>query len=146
MSQNRPEVLSRSVQETDIWLKELTEEMRLNNPNQAYGALRGVLHALRDRLTVDEAAHLAAQMPDMVRGIYYDGWKPAALPNNIRTRNEFIENVRERVRGHSELDPNFAIQCVFRLLERKIEAGQIRKIVDQLPPELREFWPERFRQ
>ena len=145
MSQDRPEVLTRSVQETDIWLKELKDELRLENPNQAYGALRAVLHALRDRLTVDMAAHLAAQLPAMITGIYYDGWKPAAVPNAIRTRSEFIQNVRDRASGHDELDPGFAIQGVVHLLERKIEPGQIRKILSQLPEELRGFWSERFR-
>ncbi|HEV7368217.1 DUF2267 domain-containing protein [Arenibaculum sp.] len=141
MSQNRPEVLSRSVQETDTWLKELADELRVENANQAYGALRAVLHAVRDRLPVDMSAHLAAQFPVMVAGIYYDGWKPAAVPNGIRSSGEFIENVRDRSRGHEELDPAFSIQCVFRLIERKVEPGQIRKLVDQLPEDLRELWP-----
>ncbi|HYG86545.1 MAG TPA: DUF2267 domain-containing protein [Azospirillum sp.] len=142
MSQERPEVLSRSVQETDLWLKELREDLHLENPKQAYGALRAVLHALRDRLTVDEAVHLSAQMPLMLVGVLFDGWRPAATPTNIRTREKFIACVKEHAHGHSEFDPAAATLGVFRLLERKIEPGQIRKILAQLPEDLRAFWQE----
>jgi uncharacterized protein (DUF2267 family) len=48
--------------------------------NQSYSALRAVLHALRDRLTVAETAHLSAQLPMLIRGIYFKGWDPTKVP------------------------------------------------------------------
>ena len=140
MSQDRPEVLSRSVQETDVWLKELKECLKVDTPDQAYGALRAVLHALRDRLTVDMAAHLSAQLPAMLRGIFFDGWKPSKTPDDIRTPQEFIADVAQRARGHQEFDPNHAARGVLQLLERKMTPGQIEKIVEQLPEELKAYW------
>lgn len=140
MSKNRPEVLSRSVQETDIWLNELKEDLRLQTPDQAYGALRAVLHALRDRLTVDMAAHLAAQLPLMLAGIFFDGWKPAATPSKIDTPQEFLEDVRQRARGHPEIDVNHAATCVLRLLERKVSPGLVEKVAAQLPAEMQAYW------
>ena len=38
-----------------------------------YRALRSVLHVLRNRLTPEQAVHLRAQLPLLVRGILYDG-------------------------------------------------------------------------
>lgn len=35
--------------------------------------IMGSLHALQDRLTVQEGADLAAQLPLLVKGIFYDG-------------------------------------------------------------------------
>lgn len=137
---NRPSMFGRTVQESDIWLKELREELHLEDENQAYGALRAVLHALRDRLTVDETAHLAAQMPTLVRGIYYEGWKPSANPQRIRSGNEFVETVRERARGHDELDPDFAIRGVFKVLGRHVDPGEVGDVTGQLPADLRGFW------
>lgn len=51
----------------------------------AYNALRAVLHALRDRLPPDVAVHLGAQLPMLVRGIYYEGWYMAGKPTKERT-------------------------------------------------------------
>lgn len=140
MSEKRPEILSRSVQETDIWLNELRDDMRLETADQAYGALRAVLHALRDRLTVDMAAHLAAQLPVMLSGIFFDGWKPAATPTKLQTPREFVDDVRDRARGHPEIDPNYAVECVLRLLDRKLSPGLMDKVLGQLPSEMQTHW------
>lgn len=35
---------------------------------------------LRDRLTVEASAPFAAQLPDLIRGIFYAGWNPSAVP------------------------------------------------------------------
>jgi len=62
--------------------------------NQSYAALCAVLHALRDRLTVEEAAQLAAQLPMLIRGLYYEGWKPASVPVKMN-REAFLGRVRQ---------------------------------------------------
>jgi uncharacterized protein (DUF2267 family) len=140
MSVHRPEVLSRTVQETDSWLEELREDLGLENHSQSYGALRSVLHALRDRLTVDMAVHLSAQMPVLLAGIYFDGWKPSQTPNDIERWDEFVADVALRAAGHDELDPNLAAQAVFALLERRLTPGQVEKVVGELPKQLQEIW------
>src|ERR687886_176925 len=65
MSSTGLEVFDRTVQETNIWLGEIAEDL---GPDRqvAYRVLRAVLHALRDRLTVEQAAHLSAQLPRML--------------------------------------------------------------------------------
>lgn len=52
-----------------------------------------MLHCLRDRLSVDQAAHLSAQLPLLVRGIYYESYHPAGKPEKVRSRAEFLEHV-----------------------------------------------------
>lgn len=61
----------------------------------AYHALRGVLFTLRDRPTPDEAAHLAAQLPLLVRGIYYEGYQPSNKPERYRDKDEWLRRVHQ---------------------------------------------------
>lgn len=139
---NRPSAINRTVQETDIWFGELCQSLRTDNVDTAYAALRGVLHQLRDRLTIDEGAHLAAQLPVLVIGLYYHGWKPAVTPSRDRTAKDFLQGVRDKTSGHGELDPNQATQCVFALLARHVSGGEVRDVISQLPHEIRALWPD----
>jgi uncharacterized protein (DUF2267 family) len=70
MSDTQVPALDHTVQQTNVWLKKLTEEHHLGDRHHAYNALRAVLHVLRDRLTPEQAVHLGAQLPILVRGIY----------------------------------------------------------------------------
>src|SRR5271165_2158597 len=57
--------------------------------DNAYRALRSVLYVLRDRLTPEQAVHLGAQLPILVRGTYYEGWRIAGKPSYGRQPAEF---------------------------------------------------------
>src|SRR3546814_6955305 len=84
----------------------------------AYHALRSVLHALRDRLTLEEAAHLGAQLPMLVRGIYYDSWHPAGMPRRERSEGEFLAHVEKGLRNIRPMNPGEAVQSVFKEIGR----------------------------
>jgi uncharacterized protein (DUF2267 family) len=57
-----------TLQTTNVWLNDVQEQLGWGDDHRrAYHALRAVLHALRDRLPVDHAAALAAQLPMLVR-------------------------------------------------------------------------------
>ncbi len=61
MSTTGLDVFDKTLQTTNIWLDEIGECDGIGPDRQrCYHALRAVLFALRDRLTVEEAAHLAA--------------------------------------------------------------------------------------
>ncbi|NUB07261.1 DUF2267 domain-containing protein [Azospirillum sp. Vi22] len=137
---DRPAAINRTIQEADIWLNELREDMQAASKDTAYASLRAVLHELRDRLTVDEAAQLAAQLPMLVCGLYFNSWKPAANPTRVRTVQEFLDGVRDRAPGHEEIDPDLATRCVFALLARHVSPGEIDDVIQQLPTELRALW------
>jgi uncharacterized protein (DUF2267 family) len=135
------DALNATFEKTHLWLKDLMMHGNFLDDLQAYSAFRAVLHALRDRLRVDEAAHLAAQLPMLVRGIYFEGWKPAAVPTRERTLQDFLDHVRENLGPASQIDANMATRAVFSLLDEKISFGEIRTIRQVLPPELRKLWP-----
>src|SRR3981189_922621 len=89
MSATGLEVFDKTVQTTNAWLKEIMEATGLDR-RRAYRALAAVLQALRDRLTVGEVAQLGAQLPILVRGLYYDQWHHlAGKPIGCATRRNF---------------------------------------------------------
>ena len=85
--------LDHTIQETNVWLKGVEEELELDSRHQGYSALRAVLHALRDRLPPEVAIKLGAQLPILVRGIYYEGWHAAGTPTRERHVEDFAEHV-----------------------------------------------------
>jgi uncharacterized protein (DUF2267 family) len=135
------DVFDHTIQTTNLWLKELMEKLETDDRHRAYLALRSVLHAVRDRLTVDEAAHLGAQLPMLVRGIYYEGYHPANRPVKERTREEFLAHIVEQFRKDPEVDPERIARAVFSLLNGKITKGEIEDVRHSLPKPIRELWP-----
>ena len=131
-------VFDSTIHTTHVWLNELTELLGCpDDPHGAYLALRAVLHALRDRLSVDEAASLAAQLPMLVRGFYYEGWRPHGKPVKERKEEEFLARVLADFRQDAEVDAEQVARAVFQLLARKVTAGEIEKLKHILPDEIR---------
>jgi uncharacterized protein (DUF2267 family) len=125
---------------TNAWLKELMEELRWDDRHRAYRALRATLHALRDRLPVASAAHLGAQLPMLVRGFYYEGWRPGAGITTERTKEEFVARVEEAFARDPNRDPERVASAVLRLLARHVSAGEIKDIQGNLPESFRSLW------
>jgi len=129
-----------AVQKADIWLKELSRELGADSKKQAYSALRAVLHTLRDRLTIDEAADLGAQLPMLIRGIYYDEWDPSKMPVKDRHLDDFLNHIRENYRGDPQNQPEVITKAVFKLLRHKVTEGEIKDIKSMMPKQLLELW------
>ncbi|HKY94095.1 MAG TPA: DUF2267 domain-containing protein, partial [Kiloniellales bacterium] len=89
------------------------------------------------------AAHLSAQLPLLVRGAYYDQWKPRA-PEKLRNVEEFLEEVQEELNDIRPVNLRDAAQSVFHVLSRHIGRGQSEKVRDALPKHLRVLWPEDY--
>lgn len=108
--------------------------------NQSYAALRAVLHALRDRLPVNEAAQLGAQLPMLVRGIYYTGWDPAEVPMKM-DRDEFMQRVRESFRYEIDGDTQQLVSTVLQALRHYITDGEWDDVKSVMPKELASALP-----
>lgn len=106
-----------------------------------YNVLRAVLHAVRDRLSVDSAAHLGAQLPMLVRGLYYEGWHPADKPLRLRHADEFLALVERELSPEVD-DAVRAVQAVFRALEQNLDPGAIDNLLQAMPKQIRELWRE----
>jgi uncharacterized protein (DUF2267 family) len=142
MSATGIEAFDTTIQKTNIWLDDLMQELYFQDRQIAYLAMRATLHALRDRLTVDEVAQLAAQLPMLVRGFYYEGWDPSGTPVRDRHKEQFLQRIEREFFGADRLGSERVARCVFAVLARRVSAGEIEDIRHVLPPELRELWPE----
>src|ERR1700716_3860205 len=118
MSMTGLEVFDETVHKTNTWLKEIGNELGLER-HGAYHVLRAVLHCLRDRLIINEAAQLGDQLPMLVRGIYYEAWHPAGKPEKIRSREEFLARVGTYFGKVSSLDSEDAVRAVFHVLDNQ---------------------------
>ena len=126
---------------THVWLKELRQELGTDDDRRAYHALRAVLHALRDRLTVAEAADLGAQLPMLIRGLYYEGWTPAEKPIKERRREDFLGHITTAFPDDLDVYPEGIVWAVFKVLLKHVSTGEIRDIKGLLPEEIRSLWP-----
>jgi uncharacterized protein (DUF2267 family) len=129
-----------TVQRTNVWLKEVMQELHVEDRHKAYRATRGALHALRDRLTVEEVAQFAAQLPMLVRGFYYEGWDPTGKPLKQRHKDEYLAQVQREIAPDLDLDPERAARAVLHVLARHVAAGEIEDVEQVLPREIRELW------
>jgi uncharacterized protein (DUF2267 family) len=102
---------------------------------QSYAALRAVLHALRDRLPVDEAADLGAQLPMLIRGIYYEGWEPSKVPVKM-DKEEFLERVRREFSYQVEGGTESLAKTVLGALRRYITEGEWEDVKSTVPRDL----------
>jgi uncharacterized protein (DUF2267 family) len=140
MSQSSLAPFDSTIQTTNIWLRDIAERLGWQDSHRAYHALRAVLHALRDRLVVEQAAALAAQLPMLIRGFYYEGWHPHGKPVKERHKEEFLAHVAAAFRDDPEIDPEQVARAVFQVLSKHVSAGEIEGVKRSLPAEIRSLW------
>jgi uncharacterized protein (DUF2267 family) len=132
------DMFNKALQDANAWLNEAMGDLDADR-HRAYHALRAVLHATRDRLSVRECHDLAAQLPMLLRGLYFEGYTPAGKPLD----SDFLPAVAEGLRDGQPLDPADAARAVFRLLDDNVARGQIEEVKRQLPADAFVLWPRR---
>ncbi len=138
---DNPNPFDETYQKSTAWLNAVAAALGIPDKRRAYQALRGTLHALRDRLAVDESAQLAAQLPMLVRGLYFEGWRPVHTALKERTEAEFLEHVRVDVPDMTLEEAAIAASAVFAVLAAHVSAGEIHDVREALPAEVRRLWP-----
>lgn len=138
-------VFDKTVQESNAWLKLLMERLGTDDREYAYTVLKATLHALRDRIGPENAVHLAAQLPMLIRGLYFEGWRLSVTPTRERHTPEFLERVIRELPAGLRNDPEETVRAVFEVIWERIDQGEVAKLVRILPSELRELWEGRIR-
>jgi len=135
------ESFDRTLQKTNEWIKEVMAELGWEDRRRALRALRTVLHALRDHLTPQEAAELGAQLPMLVRGFYYEGWKPLGKPLPAPSRELFLARVHAELHTDFSAEPERVARAVLRVLGHHVTAGELADVRRLLPHAICDLLP-----
>lgn len=131
----------RSRHETNVWLRDISNAIEDERRAMAYHALRGVLFALRDRLPPGELFDLSAQLPLLIRGVLFEGYRPEGKPDTYG-RDEFLERVQAELQAMGGGNAERITRAVFGVLSQHVTAGEIEDLRRGLPQQLRTLWPE----
>jgi uncharacterized protein (DUF2267 family) len=137
MPTTQPTILDRSVQKAHIWLNDLCAELDSDDRQYAYRVLRGFLHALRDRLPHEESAQLAAQLPLLLRGLYYESWVPSRTPQAYHDARSFLDRMAAEASLAGDTEASFAAAAAARVLRAHVSEGEVEDVLAVLPPALR---------
>jgi uncharacterized protein (DUF2267 family) len=131
------DAIDRSVEKTYVWLKDLADELGVKDQRHAFRVLRAFLHALRGRLSVDETAQLAAQLPIFIRGVFYEGWDPSRTPERYRDLATFLDHIAQEANLAGETEASFAATAAAKVLSRHVSPGETESVLHLLPDHVR---------
>jgi uncharacterized protein (DUF2267 family) len=78
-----------------------------------------------------------------VRGAYYDQFQPTVEPLDYRTVDEFLDVVELGLDGVADIvSAEDAAIAVFRVLDHYVDPGQVEKVREALPAEIRTLWSD----
>lgn len=135
MSVGSVDAIERGVHKTNEWIVDLTAELGHEDRNEAWRVLSAFLQVLRDRVTVDEAAQFAAQLPQVLRGAFYEGFDPGRGPDRLDAQ-KFLAEFADRARLAGTTDASLAAEAVMRVVRRHVSGGEIDHLLSQLPDDL----------
>ncbi len=140
-------VFDRTLQKTNQFINnDVGEKINLEDKQVVFTGIRAVFQSLRDRIPLEEAVQLGAQLPVLLAGFYYQGWKPSATPTKERHLEAFIENVHTNLpEGEYPIEIETLLKGVFATLSDWVTAGEIEDVAQMFPEELKSLWPETVR-
>lgn len=137
MTLSSVDAIERSIHKTNEWISDLAAELGYDDRDEAWRILRAYLQLLRERITIDEGAQLAAQLPHILRGAFYEGFDPSRVPEKLRDREAFLERFAGRARLAGTTEASVAAEAATRTLRRHVTAGEIEEVFSQLPEPIR---------
>jgi uncharacterized protein (DUF2267 family) len=132
--------LSVAVNATEDWIDDLLRRLGWHDRERVYRVLLATLHALRDSLAQEEAVYIGAQLPPLLRGLYYEGWHPGTRAA-ARSRTAFLERIHDGVHRDPGIDAEEAARAVFALLAARLPAAEVEDAKAATPKFLHNLWP-----
>lgn len=138
------DVFDTTVEQTNLWLKDVMGRCGLTERHTAYQLLRATLHAFRDRIGPVHAVHFGAQLPMLIRGFYYEGWQPEKPIPKTRHAEDFLAAIEEAAGRTLGPDLKEKVRAVFSMIADRIDAHEFEKLRKVLPRELHALLQEEF--
>lgn len=135
-------IFDETVHATNTWLHEITSRLGWQDRHRGYRLLRVCLHTLRDRLPATAAANLAAQLPMLLRGVFYEGWRPATVPRRVGSLDEFLAETRAVFSADSDFDAEIAFREVISVMRLHISEGEMEDVRRAMPASVKALWEE----
>lgn len=130
--------LNRSMQTTMEWLNEIQAELGWEDDERVYNATKAVLHTIRDRLPLEEAAKFSAQLPMIMKGMYFDQYDPTGKPLKLRSREDFLNHVRENFPDPA-FNPEDAVRGVMKGIGKRTNWESTEKFALNMPESIRDL-------
>lgn len=132
--------LSLAMKAAEDWIEEFQRRLDWHDRERVYRALVAALHALRDALMRDEAVYVGAQLPPLLRGLYYEGWHPGARGTG-RSRMAFLERIHDGVHRDPGVDAEAVARALFAMLAARLPAAEVEDAKAATPTVLHNLWP-----
>ena len=133
-------VFERTTHEAHEWVNHLGGRTGWGNEREVLHLLRTVLAQIRDHLPLDEMAQFSAQLPIMLRGMFFEGWQPKKTPVRERHAADFVAAVDKEVGDVIDYRGVEDIKAVFNVINARISRGEVEDVRACLPQELRDLW------
>ena len=140
MSKDHLPILDKSVEDVHLWLNTLMRHLGHHDRVQAFHILKAVLHALRDRIGPENAVHFSAQLPLLIRGLFFEGWKMNASASHERHVPDFLEHVAKALDENHRGNLESNVRAVFSVIWERVDQGEVAKLMRIFPSELRVLW------
>jgi uncharacterized protein (DUF2267 family) len=133
MSSSRVSSLNHTLDKSYEWLSDIHHELPWLSNDHAFTALKATLRALRDRLTPEEAVQLSSQLPALLRGYYFEGWKISQVPSHDKNIKEILERF-EKYLGQAKIEnPSLLFKTCLKVIGKRVSPGEIKDIHDSMP-------------
>jgi uncharacterized protein (DUF2267 family) len=119
----------------ETYVSKLEAELPDCDKQQTWHILRGTLHALRDRIQPDEACHLAEQLPLVVRGAFFEAFRPGRGVRKMDA-DTFLADVAAQVRVDPPKNLEEKVWTALSYVLGSVSAGEKQDVVRNLPADI----------
>jgi uncharacterized protein (DUF2267 family) len=135
MSSAGSDPFNHALHTANIWLADVGAALGTRDRHYTRGVVRAWMHTLRDRLTIDAAAKFGAQLPELLRGVYYDGWEPNKAPVKYNVE-QYIQRFGAQASIPAVQVPTIAA-TITEVMADRMSPGQVSETLAELPTDLR---------